>query len=325
MGKKINFKQFAKFFWGVASEKEKKQVYNSKASDEMLKKHWNDLEASQNEEKSTTELFSKISNDKEKSIPIFTIGRLSRVAAVMILLLAVGTVLYLFTDHPYQFLTQEVEYTVHENPKGQRSQIVLPDGSLVWLNSDSKLSYAEDFSNVENRNIKLEGEAYFDVKHNSEKPFVVSINDIKVKVLGTRFNIRGFNENNEINTLLVSGKVAISNQTNSIKKQLSPGSMGIYSKKEKKLEIKSGIDIEKNISWKNGKLIFDNEPLLTLVKELERWYGVSFEIPESLKGKYRYTITITDESVPEVCELIKRTTPISYTIKGNKVYFNPNE
>jgi ferric-dicitrate binding protein FerR (iron transport regulator) len=243
----------------------------------------------------------------------------------MILLLAVGTVLYLFTDHPYQFLTQEVEYTVHENPKGQRSQIVLPDGSLVWLNSDSKLSYAEDFSNVENRNIKLEGEAYFDVKHNSEKPFVVSINDIKVKVLGTRFNIRGFNENNEINTLLVSGKVAISNQTNSIKKQLSPGSMGIYSKKEKKLEIKSGIDIEKNISWKNGKLIFDNEPLLTLVKELERWYGVSFEIPESLKGKYRYTITITDESVPEVCELIKRTTPISYTIKGNKVYFNPNE
>jgi ferric-dicitrate binding protein FerR (iron transport regulator) len=323
MRPRLNFKVFARFFWGVASEKEKSHVYNSEESDQMLKQEWEEvknLEPISQEQQD--EIFYQVKHNYRKKKLTQTFNqKFMRIAAIFILAIAVSSVLFIFTDIYEKLGSKEVAYIEKSNPKGQRSKIVLPDNSIVWLNADSKVRYAEEFTNKDNRNIELKGEAFFEVDHNPDKPFIVQVNGLAVTVLGTSFNIKGYDESEEIKTTLVHGKVGLDPGANSEKTYLKPGEMGVYNKRMSSVNIQKNIDVFEIISWKEGKLIFDNEPFVVIAAELERWYGVKFHIPAEIKGKYRYTMTITDENVQEVCKLIQETTPVDYRIEGKQVYF----
>ncbi|NPA37001.1 MAG: FecR family protein [Chlorobi bacterium] len=199
---------------------------------------------------------------------------------------------------------------------GEKSKIILPDSSIVWLNSDSKLSYS-NFGENGARRVSIEGEAFFEVTKNVSLPFIVTTKDYNVKVLGTKFNVRSYNNENESETVLEEGSVLIE-MPDGQKFKLSPGQMALKVK-EHKLSIKN-VSVETKICWKDNILKFNNTPIKDMIPMLERWYGVHIIVPNLTNvSDKRITMTIKTESLHEVLQLIKYVTPIKYSINGDNV------
>lgn len=191
-------------------------------------------------------------------------------------------------------------------PYGARTQFQLPDGSTVWLNSGSKLSYSLRFA--KNRHITLEGEAFFEVQKG--RPFIVSTNYGDVRVKGTSFNVKAF-VGEAFETTLVTGLVQIRENKTGEEISLQPG----FQAKEtgNKMEV-SKVDPGLFTSWKEGKLIFRNEYLPTVAKRLERWYNIHIELSnDSRLSEIYFSGTIEMESFTEVLELLKTTASINYS------------
>lgn len=191
-------------------------------------------------------------------------------------------------------------------PYGARTQFQLPDGSTVWLNSGSKLSYPAQFSKT--RRITLEGEAFFEVKKG--RPFIVSTSYGDIRVKGTSFNVKAF-QDEAFETTLVTGLVQIKGNETGEEILLQPG---FQAKQERSRLAVSEVETELFTSWKEGKLIFRNEYLPEVTKSLERWYNVHIELANDpqLSGIY-FSGTVEMESFPEVMELLKTTASINYT------------
>ncbi len=323
MRPKLNYRVFARFFWGLASEKEKDHVYGSQESHQMMRRQWEAGSEAPYGEELVDELFERIRprpSASRKSRRIWR-PRLARIAAVVLVFIGLGTVTYLLGFHS-QLLEPPVNYVEKSNPGGQRSLIVLPDDSRVWLNAESSLRYPDTFKGQKRRVVKLSGEAYFEVASRGAKAFVVRTSDLSVKVTGTRFNVRAYPEEQHIETTLVEGRVVVDPQCDSKARDLKPGHQASYSRTHHVLEIIPDVNVQEKIAWKNGRLIFNNDPFVEVARDLERWYGVDIHLSPGLKGKHRYTMTITDESLREVCEMLRTTTPLSCTVRNQKVYFS---
>jgi ferric-dicitrate binding protein FerR (iron transport regulator) len=320
MKPRLNLKLFAKFFWGIASDEEKERIYDSEESHQMLKEQWNKSNTGLLNPDEKEKMFSRIENRKTSKVKRLY-NRAWRVAAIVILLIAIGGLYQIFFQ---PFTGTQITYIEKTNPAGQRSQVVLPDNSVVWLNAQSTITYPETFEDQENRKVKLSGEAYFDVAHNQSKPFLVRTDHFKVRVLGTSFNVKAYAQDDQFMTTLVSGKVELTDRQRD-KAQLKPGEMCVYNKNNQSFEIKKGVDTKKITSWKEGKIIFDDVPFSVMAKELERWYGKEIEIAKELRGKHSYTMTVTDEKLNEVCNLIKESSPVTYKIQDNKIIFSSSK
>jgi len=167
-------------------------------------------------------------------------------------------------------------------PYGKRSEIMLADGTHIWLNSGSQLSYPTEFKS-DSREVYLSGEAFFDIKPNPEKPFYVITRDIRIKVLGTSFNVSSYEEDNTSQTVLFKGKVSAGkNQLFSKTVELMPGERMIYNKKNRGLT-KDKVDTKFYASWIGGYLIFENEPITEIYKKLERYYNKNIQAEEGLE------------------------------------------
>ena len=167
-------------------------------------------------------------------------------------------------------------------PYGKRSEIMLADGTHIWLNSGSQLSYPTEFKS-NSREVYLSGEAFFDIKPNPEKPFYVITRDIRIKVLGTSFNVSSYEEDNTSQTVLVKGKVSAGkNQLFSKTVELMPGERMVYNKKNRDLT-KDKVDTKFYASWISGYLIFENEPITEIYKKLERYYNKNIQAEEGLE------------------------------------------
>jgi len=239
-----------------------------------------------------------------------------KVAAIMILPLLIVAFLYsskarISTDSSYKS-----NKLVVVSPLGEKSQIILPDSTKVWLNSDSKLTYS-DFGGDGTRTVHLEGEGFFSVTKDREHPFIVVTKDYRVKVLGTRFNVRSYPESSVSETILEEGKVII-NFTDGRSYSLKPGQMAIAGDGSS-FSI-SEVNAKNLICWKNNILKINNTSVKDLVPMLERWYGVHIEIPQmSGVADKRFTMTIKTESLHEVLQLMKYVTPLKFSIKGEDV------
>lgn len=235
-------------------------------------------------------------------------------------------------------------------PLGSKSELVLPDGSKVWLNAGSKLTYSQNFNAV-NREVNLEGEAFFKVKTNPEKPFIVKTSEMSVRALGTSFNVKAYPDEATITTTLVEGVVKIEGTDKTLKKfnvSLKPNQKLVYLKKsftenvdinkaeprkqpmptfiEDKLKtatIPIGIDshVETTLytSWKDDKWIVEREELDQLSVKLERRYNVTFLFKSDGLKKYRITGIIRKETLEQVLDLLKLTVPLTYKIKDGVV------
>ncbi len=199
---------------------------------------------------------------------------------------------------------------------GTRSKFQLPDGTTVNLNSGSKLIFPIEFSG-NSRNVELVGEAFFDVTADAKMPFVVKTSDINVKVLGTAFNLQAYAGSKEVTTTLVHGKVILERENSGVTKQvaeLKPLERAVFHLNEKEIDISAEEDLDKFIAWKEGKLVFFNDPIDKVAEKLGYWYNVTVKIGNSHLKRYRFTATFTDEPIEQVLDLLSKSSPIRYQI-----------
>lgn len=164
--------------------------------------------------------------------------------------------------------------------------VSLPDGTSVTLNHYSTLTYPERFKS-DNREVELNGEAYFEVSKDKKHPFIVQTEAVDVRVLGTQFNVDAYRDSPDVRTTLLTGSVAVSNKSNSEHMILKPNEIAIYNKVEKKLTRKLLEDATDEISWRHGEFIFDDVPLRDIARELSNSFGTTIQITDSTLQNYR--------------------------------------
>jgi ferric-dicitrate binding protein FerR (iron transport regulator) len=231
-------------------------------------------------------------------------------AAVIVILMASVGVWYAGRTGIFQ---KEVYYTV-SSVRGQSSEVTLPDGSKVWLNGASTIVYSSKYG-VDNRNLKLKGEGFFDVAKLRKLPFVVNVNDIKVRALGTSFNIDAYQEDKPVMVTLRTGRLAIKRNDEEV--ELTPGMQAII---EKDKMVSQYVDTELYTSWHSGQLVFKDEQLLNITRQLEKIYDVEFvfESPELMGFRYRGSISLKN-SILKTLEKLKFSTGLQYEITGNRI------
>ncbi|NWJ50313.1 MAG: FecR family protein [Bacteroidetes bacterium] len=281
------------------------------------------------------------------------------VAAVAIPLLLVGFSGGWFWKEKAQFNTADSAYTVIISPKGQRTQIILPDNSKVWLNSNTTIKYPSTF-NQKNRTVYIDGEAYFDVTHNQAKPFIVNTSLFNIKVYGTSFNVCAYKGDNTIETTLVKGKISINglnikgkkggeiilmpNETfkfikneqlvqSEINKEIKEVSSASSNAKLSSVSVSSlptipqaivarNIDVEPIIGWKEGKLFFDNESFESLATKFERRYDVKIYFEDNKVTRLKYTGVFEKENINQALDALKLTTPFEYKMNLKEIYIS---
>jgi hypothetical protein len=167
--------------------------------------------------------------------------------------------------------SKEISINTISTPKGGQYQVVLPDGSKVWLNAASSISFPTVFAGTERR-VQIKGEAYFEIAKNASMPFIVSANATEVKVYGTHFNIMAYEDENAIKTTLLEGSVKISSGGKS--NMLVPGEQAQVSKSGGGLKVTSEVNLSEVVAWKNGNFEFKDTELEVIMRQIERWYNV---------------------------------------------------
>jgi len=210
-------------------------------------------------------------------------------------------------------------------PYGKRSSLLLSDGTKVWLNAGSKLTFPQKFSG-KNRKVFLKGEAYFDVFKNKDIPFIVSSDNMNVTVHGTAFNIRNNELESELEVVLVEGSVSMKDNNMKVSNkevQLMPNQKAVFDKTSSKTSVEFDVDVARYTSWKEGLLEFDRESILNVFKRLSRYYNVSFvtETSIELNKKISGKLDLKD-SLEDVMKVISDVAPISFWIDQNKVIVN---
>ncbi len=200
---------------------------------------------------------------------------------------------------------------------GNHKKVVLPDGSIVILNAESSLAYPEKFTDSI-RQVTLVGEAFFDVKKDVSRPFIVHAEDIKIKVLGTSFNVKSYLRDKSIETTLVTGKVEVIREKAEMPIILSPSQRAVFDKEKSNIKIDK-VNAENVIAWRQGKLVFDQTPLRQVVLDLNRKYNIEFVIKSDALLQYKYTGEFDNLTLEEVLSLLKMSSPINYNHVNNKI------
>lgn len=303
---------------GNVTEDQKNDILNQVKGDAQLHKEFNliknawALSSSRIEmselkiERSYLAIQTRIKDQKK----FFSIGLYTWFKYVAILVIIFGAGIFSGKYIPEMWSERKMaknELTEFVVPSGQMAEVNLPDGSHVWLNSESRLSFSDSFLD-KTRNVTLKGEALFKVQK-GERPFVVTTKYGEVRVKGTTFNVCAF-ENSEFQTTLVEGSVIYRNTELKKEVSLCPGQQIVLSENEgiQVHEVKT----ELFTTWKDGLIIFDKEPLRDVMKKLERHFGIRIELDDNLLSEIRFTGKIENESLDEVMQYINKTKPIDY-------------
>jgi len=256
-----------------------------------------------------------ISGSPEVSSWNIALMALYRVAAVIVIPLLIISLSYFFKDERF-FPSKQASFSELYAPLGSRLKVDLPDGSEVWLNHGSRLKYPQKFRKG-SREVFLSGEAYFKVKEDPSRPLIVRTSGPYVKVIGTSFNLMAYPDDSFVVMTLEEGKVILNESLpdGSAKRisDLKSGMQAVFDINSKKYSI-TNVEIEKFTSWKEGKLIFLDDPMEFVVKKLERWYNVDIELKDQELREYSYTATLVDETLPQVLKLMSLATPIDFSI-----------
>ena len=207
---------------------------------------------------------------------------------------------------------------VVEAPMGARTKLYLPDGTLVWLNAGSKIIYSQGFG-VENRNLALEGEGYFEVMRNEKVPFEIRTKELDLTVLGTKFNFRNYADDEEVVVNLLEGKVRLKNElVASADVYMSPNEKVVLSKESGHM-VKTKINTSNSNLWTKDELYFDELLLEDIAKQLSRSFNVKIEVADSLKNQRFYgSFRIVGNSIEDILETISSTNRMKYKYENNR-------
>lgn len=241
------------------------------------------------------------------------------VAAVAIVLLGLITVTAYWQGS--RQIQSNFSDIVVEAPLGSKTKLTLPDGSTVWLNAGSKMVYSQGFG-VSDRRLAFQGEGYFEVEKNDEMPFLVQTHDVNVTVVGTKFNFRNYPEDEEAVVELLEGKVALENQLKEESvRYLSPNEKMVLHKATGKMDITSA-KVKEATLWTENILLFDEDLLPDIVRELERSYHVQIEIEnEDLKQTRFYgQFNQLEQNIYDVLDMLSETGKLKYHEEGKVIY-----
>jgi ferric-dicitrate binding protein FerR (iron transport regulator) len=232
----------------------------------------------------------------------------ARIAAILILPLCIYSAIHFLNNSK-----NEKESWVEINaPAWTRAQFSLPDGTTGWLNSNSSLKYKGSFINK--RQVNLTGEAFFDVNHDKHRPFIVKADEVFLTVLGTKFNIASYENENEVEVVLKEGELIFNNKERDQAFTMKPNDMVVYNKSHKDLSVEV-VQPQKFLSWTEGKLVFRNDPIDVVARRLERWYNINVEVDGDFSDELRLRATFKDESLREVLGLMQRSLNVKCQIK----------
>lgn len=238
-------------------------------------------------------------------------------AAILFLIFSFGYLSYYYIDTK----SGENEFCTILVPKGNKSEVILPDGSKIWLNNNSKLVYPKKFNQSE-RKVELIGEGYFEIQQNAKVPFIVKTSDINIRVLGTKFNVSAYPNDKFIEATLISGKITVqSNENPEIENKLAPGESLTYDKISNQTTVHH-TDTKFYTYWMKGEFVFKDEKFGVLANRIERIYNVEiiFEDPGLKEKTYTGDFKI-DDNIYTILEVFKRSTaePIEYITDRNKI------
>lgn len=242
------------------------------------------------------------------------VGMLQKAAAILLLPLLVLSIWLLIDRKP------NASPMILATAKGEHTHVYLPDGTEVWLNVDSKLEYSTTF-NAYDRNLKLEGEAFFKVAKDKKHPFVVSANDLKVKVVGTEFNISAYKTEPRATAYLKEGVVELTYSPENKREQtyrMAPGEKATIFRNEKSINIQDVVSAN-DTRWTNGELNFDNEPMDQVFRKVERWYDVKISYQMTDFSDETLTVNLkNNESIHRLMEIINEAIGINVKQNGNE-------
>lgn len=244
-------------------------------------------------------------------------GALALQGNVQLMKLSNGQIAY---THERGEVSTKMEYNTLSNPRGSKViHVVLSDGSKVWLDVASSITYPVSFTGKE-RKVSITGEAYFEVAHDAMKPFYVNHRDMNIRVLGTHFNVNAFeDEGTDIKVTLLKGKVEVNNQIS--KETLKPGQQAIVNNK---IKIFNDVDLDEVMGWKNGYFEFNNSDLTNVLSQVSRWYNVDvvykgYNKPRQFMGEIQ-----RDLNLSEILKILAKN-GIQFQIEGNKLIVLPDK
>jgi transmembrane sensor len=294
-------------------------------------------------------------NEWQVDFPGQAVGRRSRRGLLLVVSLTIGIGLLTALMWPSRRAPQQAAAPVAHQPalagndiytaNGSRTHLTLPDGTLVWLNAGSRLSYGKNF-NTTTREVNLTGEAFFDVAHNTQKAFIIHTPRIDVQVLGTRFNVKSYPSDRTTEATLIRGsievlirdrpsekiilrpdeKLVVANDTG-ILHRLNPGRYGaagpgdpLVAIRKPTYEQKTGAIIE--TSWVDNKLTFREETFGDVARKMERWYGVTIQFGDPALEQLQFTGSFKEETIEQALDALKYTARFSYQTEGNLIIIN---
>lgn len=238
-----------------------------------------------------------------------------RIASILLLVLGLGYLIGGFRAH---FAPRTILQSQLITAKGSKGRFMLPDGSIVWLNSETKLTYPNEFA-VNKRLVRLEGEAYFEVAKDPQRPFIVQTAELDFEVLGTCFDLDSYSSNEFVETALLNGSLRISGKTVKEPITLKPNELFRYTKSNQIVSVEE-TKTDLYADWIKDRLIFDNDCLSDILISMEGRYNMDIECSKQLADSIHLSFTIRQETIEEVMNAMSCIAPIRYEIRDGKVY-----
>ncbi|MHC1781104.1 MAG: FecR family protein [Bacteroidales bacterium] len=326
-----------KFIEGKVSPAEQEQILFWINSDEANKKYFLGLKnlyvisSLPNEQARKREFlfFKKRFLSSDFNSNRFRFSLVGAVASIL-LMIAIGLNIYqYYSANNYEPVSlyaslkkREMNTLSFYTNKGVKGVVILPDSSVVWLNSDTRLTYPERFTG-KYREVEISGEAYFEVKSNPDTAMVVTTSKgLKIEVLGTKFLVRSYEEDNDAQATLFSGSIKLTSPNEGFRsdyvKKLKP-LQSVIIENNRSIRVIQRADTLKSIAWKNGSLIFEETPIQEVLKKLERWHGTEFLVKDRSILSCKITAQFKSESIVQIMEVIKYCSPIDYKIKDKQI------
>jgi ferric-dicitrate binding protein FerR (iron transport regulator) len=314
---------YYKILSGEISQEEKIDFFNNLESNPQLKKEFqsakniwalsklNDKTVSTIKKKQLfDEMWAKKGSEKS-TMKLFR--GIMKYAAIIVFAVFLGIAIQ-YAIHWNREL-KNVTTTSYSSSKGSISTVTLADGSTIWLNANSSVEINESKKSV---NAKLSGEAYFDIIHNKKREFVVDLGVIKVKDLGTQFNISAYPNDEIIRTSLIDGDIDILDKNNLKVANIDPGERAFYNKNTNKLDIEE-FDQSIESAWIDGKFVFIDKSLEQICYELQKWYNIEFKINNAELANTKYTCVLKrTTTIEQILDILKVVSDIRYRIKAGE-------
>jgi len=305
------------------NEAEKDKLHSGKLFSKVLEKQWEDAQDAVAKDKTdANRIWAKIQKElwKNAQVKTYTYYKMYSIAASILLVISVGCFAWILSRND----ATNTMYVATSGIQNMQS-ILLPDGSQVQLGPGSKLVYPSEFDG-KMREVQLEGQAFFDVVKDKSKPFVVKTKDMDVTALGTSFEVFSHDSENNIETVLLSGKIKVDLLLGNYNRQviLYPNDKLTLSRRNAKISVEK-VDASKYSDWRNlGILSFENEQLSMIIPRLEKWYGQKIMCQKDIANMYRFTFKVRNESLDRILYMLNSSSPIKYKKVGDnyELYLN---